>query len=127
VKIVYEGAEYEFDFDKIRVKQGVKIERYTGMTLTEWSEQLSQGASMLALQAVGWLVLFEGKGAIDDADFEVKAFGEALSAAGEAQEAAAKAAGDAAADVPADPTPPLPSARGSLMPSPRDLPSSLTG
>jgi hypothetical protein len=102
MKITYEGAEHEFDFDKIRVKQAVKIEKHVGVPLAEWGSMLEQGASMLALQALGWLILSGGKGAVDDADFEVVTLGTAFS---EAMAAQAAAAAGPELD-PADPTPP---------------------
>ena len=103
MKIAYEGKDYDFDFDRIRVKQAIKIEKHTGVQLTEWGEMLEQGASMLALQSLGWLILCDGKGAVDDADFEVAAFGEAFTAAMTAE---AEAAAAIAAKEDAGPTPP---------------------
>lgn len=88
MKITYEGQDYDFDFDKIRVKQAVKIEKHTGVQLSEWGDMLEKGASMLALQALGWLILCDGKGAVDDADFEVVTLGAAFTAAMEAEAAA---------------------------------------
>jgi hypothetical protein len=99
VIIEYDGERYLFDFDEITVKQAMKIEKHTGVKLTDWGDQLEKGDSMLALQALGWLVLFEGKGAVDDADFKLTAFGNAFGAA-LATTAEQQKAAEAAAPVP---------------------------
>src|SRR5258707_7560221 len=90
--IEYEGERYEFDFDDITVKQAMKIEKHTGVKLTDWGDRLEAGGDMLSLQALGWLVLFGGAGAVDDADFKLVKLGNAFAAAITAQAAAEKAA-----------------------------------
>jgi hypothetical protein len=88
VKITYEGEQYDFDFDEIGIKQAIKIEKHVGMPLSEWGEKLSSGGDLLAVQALGWLILFGGKGVpVDDADFKVVKFGEAFQAAQAAEQA----------------------------------------
>lgn len=97
--IDYEGQRYEFEFDDITVKQAMKLEKHTGMKLTDWSTALESGNHFPALQALGWLVLAGGQGAVDDTDFKVVKFGQAFGAA-IAAAAAEKAAREAAAPVP---------------------------
>jgi hypothetical protein len=98
VIIEYEGERYEFEFDEITVKQAIKIEKHTGVKLTDWGEQLGEGNNLLALQALGWL-LFGGTGPVDDADFKLVKLGNAFASALTAQAAAEKAA-EANAPVP---------------------------
>ncbi len=76
--VEYEGGRYDFEFEDITVKQAMKIEKHTGSSLTQWGDRLEQGNDFIALQALGWLILFEGKGAVDDADFKVTRFGNAF-------------------------------------------------
>ena len=57
--IEYEGQRYPFDFADITVKQAIRLEKYTGMPFGEWGKAVATGSSLLALQAVGWLVLHE--------------------------------------------------------------------
>jgi len=103
VIIEYEGERYEFEFDDITVKQAIKIEKHTGVKLTDWGEQLAAGNDWLALQALGWLVLFAGKGAVDDADFKVGPLASAFATAinDQAEKAAAADAPVPTAAVPA--------------------------
>lgn len=105
--IEYEGQRYEFDFDDITVKQAIKIEKHTGMQLSEWGKDLAEGASATAMQAVGWLVLHGGRDIpIDDCDFKIAALGEAFTKATAEEEAAQKAreaAEDAGPTLPAAP------------------------
>ncbi len=90
--IDYEGERYEFEFDNITVKQAMKIEKHVGMKLTDWGDRLSEGGDLLALQALGWLVLFGGTGPVDDADFKMAPLGQAFLKAIVAQAEAEKAA-----------------------------------
>src|SRR5258707_13496672 len=90
--IEYEGEQFEFDFDDITVKQAMKIEKHTGVKLTDWGDRLEAGGDMLSLQALGWLVLFGGAGAVDDADFKLVELGDAVSAAITPQAAAGEGA-----------------------------------
>src|SRR5258708_37522346 len=90
--IEYEGERYEFDFDDITVKQAMKIEKHTGVKLTDWGDRLEAGGDMLSLQALGWLVLFGGAGAGGDADFKLLELGNAVAAANTAPAAAEEAA-----------------------------------
>jgi hypothetical protein len=113
VIIEYEGQRYEFDFDKIRLKQGIKIEKHTGMDLSEWGRALSpeegKSPSLIAMQALGWLILYGGRDdvPVDDCDFEIVKLGEAFTKAAEEEAAREKAAEEAA--IAASPTlPPLP-------------------
>src|SRR5258708_7834369 len=124
--IEYEGERYEFDFDDITVKQAMKIEKHTGVKLTDWGDRLEAGGDMLSLQALGWLVLFGGAGAVDDADFKLVKLGNAFAAAITAQAAAEKAAAGpvptvavpASNDQTPEPAVPAPSAPFSVPASP---------
>lgn len=95
--IEYEGQEHDFRFEDITVKQAMKIEKHTGAKLTDWGSNLEEGNNWVALQALGWLVLFGGTGAVDDADFKVGPFAEAFAKAIASQ---AEAAREAEAPVP---------------------------
>src|SRR5258708_27783964 len=97
--IEYEGEGYEFDFDDITVKQAMKIEKHTGVKLTDWGDRLEAGGDMLSLQALGWLVLFCGAGAVHDAQFKLLKTRDAVAAALTAQPAAMKAPAGAGATV----------------------------
>ena len=95
--VEYEGERYLFDFADITVKQAIKIEKHTGMSFGEWGKAVATGGSLLALQAVGWLVLHGGRDVpIGDCDFKLMQLGEALRAANAAEEAAEAAAAEAA-------------------------------
>ena len=96
--IEYEGQSYPFDFADITVKQAIRLEKYTGMPFGEWGKAVATGSSLLALQAVGWLVLTGGDLSvpIGDCDFKVARLSEALGAANAAEEAAEAAAAEAA-------------------------------
>lgn len=94
--IEYEGQQYEFDFDDITVKQAIKVEKHTGLKLTEWGDALSKGADLTAMQALGWLVLHGGRDIpIEDCDFKIVKLGEAFTAAAEKEAEAEKAAAEA--------------------------------
>jgi len=97
VIIEYEGQRYPFDYAGITIKQAMKIEKFTGRPFGEWGKALSAGGDLGAVQAVGWLVLTGGDMSvqIEDCDFKLAAFGEALTLASAAEEAAEEAAGDA--------------------------------
>src|SRR5258708_11038875 len=86
--IEYEGERYEVDFDDITVKQAMKVEKHTGVKLTDWGDRLEAGGDMLSLQALGWLVLFCRAGAVDEADFKLVKLGNAFAAASTPQAAA---------------------------------------
>lgn len=100
MKITYEDAVYEFDVDDITVKQAMAIEKHIGAPYEEWDGMLRAGGKFLALQALGWLILKggeldeHGKPVIplEDVDFKLVRFGEALEAAQAAQAATAVAA-----------------------------------
>ena len=134
MKIEYEGAVYDFDFDDITVRQAIKIEKHTGMTLAEWGKALSpeeegKGADLIAMQALGWLVLHGGDIPVGDCDFKIVKLAEAFAKAAAEEEAAT-------ADEP-DPTTPAgvntPATPGSTPPptappaSPSPPPASPTG
>jgi hypothetical protein len=127
VIIEYEGKSYPFDFDEIRVKQAVKIEKHTGLSLDEFGKAAAAGSSMLVVQAIGWLVLHGGRDVpIEDCDFKVVPFGEAFAKAAAAEDAAQKereAAGDAGPTPPAAP----PNGSGDGATPALSLPSPLTG
>jgi hypothetical protein len=92
VIIEYEGQRYPFDFDQITVKQAIKIEKHAGMALAEWGKAAAEGSSLLALQAVGWLVLHGGRDIpIEDCDFKLAPLGAAFAKAAAEEEAAEKA------------------------------------
>ena len=81
--IEYEGQRYPFDFEDIGVKQGILIERHTGLPFAEWGSALEKGGNLLALQAVGWLILTGGDldRPIADCNFAMARLGAAFAAA----------------------------------------------
>ncbi len=91
--IEYEGGKYPFDFDEIGVRQGIAIERHTGMAFADWGAALEKGGSLLALQAVGWLILERGdlEKPIGDCNFSMGRLGAAFAKAAQ-DEAEAEAA-----------------------------------
>jgi hypothetical protein len=90
--IEYEGKSYDFDFEEITVKQAIKIEKHTGMPLSKFTDAAAEGVDMVALQAVGWLILHGGRDVpIEDCDFKVMKLGEAFAKAAAEEEAAQKA------------------------------------
>jgi hypothetical protein len=97
--IEYEGQRYPFDFADVTVKQAMKIEKFTGMSFSEWGEAADSGSNLAALQAVGWLILHGGDldVPIEDCDFKVGPLGAAIQAANAAELAAEKAQEEAAA------------------------------
>lgn len=106
--IEYEGKRYEFNFDDITVKQAIKIEKHTGLTLSQWGRELGEGQSATAIQALGWLILHGGRDIpIDDCDFKMVKLGEAFERAAAALDAAQKAREDAEAAGPTVPAAPL--------------------
>lgn len=131
--ITYEGQRYEFDFDKIGVRAAIKIEKHTGLTMSQWGRALSpeegRDADLMAVQALGWLVLHGGRDIpVEDCDFQLGAFAEAFGRGAEEEEAARKAA-DEAADAAAGPTLPAapPSGNGGGPAGVLSLPSSPGG
>ena len=96
MKIEYEGVVYDFDFDDITVKQAIKIEKHTGMTLQEWGralfpEEEGNATDLIAMQALGWLVLYGGRDIpVDDCDFKIMKLIEAFAQAAEREGAAAQ-------------------------------------
>ena len=91
--IHYEGADYPFDYDDIGVQQGIAIERHTGLPFAEWGSILEKGGSLIALQALGWLILDGGDlgKPIAETNFKMGKLGTALTtaiAAAQAEEAA---------------------------------------
>jgi hypothetical protein len=136
VIIEYEGQRYEFDFDDITVKQAIKIEKHTGLTLSQWGKELSpkedeegSSRSLIAMQALGWLVLHGGKDIpIEDCDFKMIKLGEAFAKAAEVEAAARKAADDAAVAAAGPTLPPSQPNRNGAGPIPAlSRPSSPTG
>ena len=106
--IEYEGKSYTFDMAEVTVKQAIKIEKHTGMAFTDWGEAVAKGADLKAVQAIGWLVLHEGRDVpIEDCDFKLMKLGEAFAAAAAKEEAAAKAAED----------PTVPAGNGAVTPT----------
>src|SRR5258708_1209887 len=91
--IEYEGERYEFDFDDITVKQAMKIEKHTGVKLTDWGDRLEAGGDMLSLQALGWLRLFGRGGAVGHAEFKLPWPGRGCPAAAPAQTGSRRRAG----------------------------------
>jgi hypothetical protein len=106
VIIEYEGQRYPFDFADITVKQAIRMEKFTGMSFGEWGKAVAAGSSLVAVQAVGWLVLHGGDLAvpIEDCDFKLARLSEAIKVANAAEEAAEVAAAKAAEAVGPRPT-----------------------
>ena len=115
--ITYEGQRYEFDFDGITVKQAIKIEKHTGVTLSEWGDVLAKGSSAVAVQAFGWLLLTGGRDTpIEDCDFKMVKLGEAFAQAAEEEAAAEKARAAAEAAGPTLPASPPNGSGGASIP-----------
>jgi hypothetical protein len=110
--IVYEGASYPFDFEDIGILQAMAIEKHTGLPFTEWGDSLEKGGNLLALQAIGWLILEGGDLAkpIAECQFKMSKLGAAFAAAAVAE---AEAATAAAGPPPAAVTAAAPEANGS--------------
>lgn len=122
VIIEYEGQRYPFDYASITVKQAIKIEKFTGLSFGEWGKAVAGGGNLAAVQAIGWLVLHGGdlNVPVEDCDFKLAAFGEALSAAVAAEEAA-EAAAEEAGPRPTAGTSTGPKANGTGVLSPASL------
>jgi hypothetical protein len=119
VIIEYEGKSYDFDFEDITVKQAMKIEKHTGLSLEKFAEAAAEGKSLVVVQAVGWLILHGGRDSpIEECDFKLGRLGTAFAKAAAEEEAAEKAREEAAAG-------PVPTAAVSTVPPPvngaRDL------
>jgi len=93
VIIEYEGVRYPFDYEDIGVRQGIAIEKHTGLPFADWGSALEKGGNLLALQAVGWLILEHGDlgKPIGDCDFSMAKLGAAFARAAQ-EEAEAEAA-----------------------------------
>lgn len=93
--IEYEGQQYQFDFDDVGVQQGIAIEKHTGLSFAEWGAILEKGGSLIALQALGWLILEGGdlSKPIAECNFKMGRLGTAMTRA-----ITAAAAADAARD-----------------------------
>jgi len=114
VIIDYEGRSYLFEFDDIGVKQGIAIEKHTGLPFAEWGAAIAKGGNMLALQALGWVILNGGDLTIPigDVDFKMGKFGAALDKALSAEADAAKAAEETGPRPTAGASPAPPEANG---------------
>jgi hypothetical protein len=96
--IQYEGQSYPFDFDDIDILQGIAIEKHTGVPFAEWGTAVEKGGNLLAMQALGWLILTGGDldKPIGECRFKMGKLGVALANAVQAEADAAKAAEEAA-------------------------------
>lgn len=87
--IHYDGQDYPFTLDDVTVKQALKIEKFMGCSFADWGKKLQDGGDLRARQALGWLILHQGRDVpIEDTDFKLVALGEALDAAFTAEAAA---------------------------------------
>lgn len=101
MRINYEGQSYDFEMTDLTVKQAIKIEKYLGCPIAEFSDRLFPQAAegeppknpdMAAMQCLGWLILHGGRDVpIEDTDFKVKALFEAVADAMAAQQKTAEA------------------------------------
>ena len=78
--IEYEGQQYPFDFDDVGVLQGIAIERHVGISFAEWAAIIEKGATLITLQALGWLILEGGdlSKPIAETNFKMGRLGTAL-------------------------------------------------
>jgi len=96
--IIYDGQKYPFDLSDVTVKQALRIEKFMGCPFAEWGKRLQAGGDLAAKQALGWLVLHPDGGVpIEDTDFKIGPFGDAIADAFAAEEAAQQ---EAAGPVP---------------------------
>lgn len=55
MKVLIKGQAFDFDLTAMSNREGMAIERVTGMTYSQWSEAVRSG-SMLALTALVWVL-----------------------------------------------------------------------
>lgn len=93
MKIEYEGRTLEFDLEEITVSQATTLKRKLGLTLLKLDAGLAEGDPD-ALRAVYWLVNEQsGKRTdIDELDFKIVKFANAIQEAIEAEAAEEAAA-----------------------------------
>jgi hypothetical protein len=79
MKVTYDGADYDFDFDEITVQQAKTIKDRCKMTLRGLEEGLAEGDAD-ALRALYWLMLCNTgiTEDIDTVDFKIVKFSKAL-------------------------------------------------
>jgi hypothetical protein len=121
LKIDYEGQSYPFDYADITVKQAMMIEKHMGVPFAEWGKAVAAGGNLMAMQAMGWLVLDGGDlgKPVADSDCKMGRLGTALSDAYAEKAAAEKAAEEAAGPVPTSGTSSDPrEANGTAVPPP---------
>ena len=91
--IDYDGRQYQFSLDDVTIRQAMAIEKFMGCPFAEWGKRLQAGGDLAAKQALGWLVLHPDGGVpIEDTDFKIGPFGDAIADAFAAEEAAQQAA-----------------------------------
>jgi hypothetical protein len=84
MNITYDGKDYSFDLDEISVSEATVIKRKTGLSLLGIEKGLRE-ADVDALRAIYWLMLKQnGQNVnIDNVDFKVIRYTQALQAANE--------------------------------------------
>lgn len=109
MQITFEGRTWDFVLEDIDLKQAIAIQLTYGFTLDDWYKAL-ENSDARALQCLYWLMLQQAGEIkpIAECNCKIMALAEAMTAAMEAEEAAARAAKEAeqAAEVPAVPTQP---------------------
>lgn len=55
IKVTVDGTEYEFDRDRLMLKEALAIKSYTNLTVTEWQKGLQEFDPM-AVAALVWLL-----------------------------------------------------------------------
>lgn len=98
MEIVYEGEEYELEFDDITAQQAKLIKDRCGLTIAGLQEGLSTGDAD-ALRALFWLMMVQSGVTcnLDTVDFKVVKFISALTEASQKMDEEQKAAQAAAA------------------------------
>jgi hypothetical protein len=88
MKIDYEGQTLQFDLEDITIQQATVLKRQLGMTLLALDKGLIEGDPD-ALRAVFWLIQSQSGNRVDinEVDFKVVKFANAIQKAVEAEEA----------------------------------------
>lgn len=74
MKVTIDGIEHEWD-GSFSFKEGLAIEKVTGVTFSEWNDQLKRG-SLLAMGALVWTILKRDNPNLrfDDVDYDLASF-----------------------------------------------------
>lgn len=107
MKLTFEGRDWEYDPQRITVRQAMAFQAAYGFTLQTY-EQAIEDADPRALQCLYWLILDQNdvRGPLTECDFDITEVFTAISDASEALRAALAAEKAAAGAVPEVPTRP---------------------